>query len=210
MKNQFRPVFIGLLLGLFSLLFGIFWAAYMTVNHESIHRTLSLSAKTAIEEKFVLSGPGQGHEHHNPADTTAAAEGASGHAAQTAGAPHEHGKTEDHSSHSDGDMEEAHERLTRGHIHAMGLGILSISVSILLSFLSANHKVKTVASTCLGTGGFFYPFAWIIMGYRTTALGAEVAAESVIPIVGLSILLVLAGILITLFFLIKDFLHGRL
>lgn len=201
MRNQIRPVFVGVLLGIGSVIFGIFWAMYLATQHEAIHRTLSLSARASIEEKFVVTPEG-GHAGH------------SAHGGHNAGADNamsaEDGAHSQHSAHSDDEMEEAHERLTRGHLHAMGLGILTISISVLLSFLSAPQKMKTLAATCLGTGGFFYPFSWIIMGYRTTALGAETAAESVAPIAGLSAVLVLIGVFMTLFFLIRDFVKGRL
>ncbi|MBI5455229.1 MAG: hypothetical protein HY956_11410 [Deltaproteobacteria bacterium] len=200
MKNQIRPVFVGVLLGIFSVIFGIFWAMYLATQHDSIHRTLSLSARSSIEEKFVVSPEG-GHADHS-------AHG--GHAAPDKAVSNEGGAHSMHAAHSDDEMEEAHERLTRGHLHAMGLGILTISVSVLLSFLSAPQRMKTLAATCLGTGGFFYPFSWIIMGYRTTALGVEAAAESVVPIAGLSAILVLAGVFLTLFFLARDFIKGRL
>lgn len=203
MKNQIRPVFVGVLLGIFSVIFGIFWAMYLATQHEAIHRTLALNTRSAIEEKFVVT-PGGGHADH-------AAHVHGGHnAAPDKAVSNEGGANSMHSAHSDDEMEEAHERLTRGHLHAMGLGILTISVSVLLSFLSASQRMKTLAATCLGTGGFFYPFSWIIMGYRTTALGVEAAAESVVPIAGLSAILVLAGVFLTLFFLVRDFVKGRL
>ncbi|MBI4949096.1 MAG: hypothetical protein HY955_03010 [Deltaproteobacteria bacterium] len=204
MKNQIRPVFIGVLLGIFSIIFGIFWAMYLATQHESIHRTLSMSARSSIEGKFVVSPKG------NHADHAAGGHVQGGHDAVAGKMMNAEGDANTaHPAHSEDEMEEAHERLTRGHLHAMGLGLLTISVSVLLSFLSASQKMKTLAATCLGTGGFFYPFSWIIMGYRTPALGAQNAAESVVPIAGLSAILVLAGVFLTLFFLVRDFVKGR-
>ncbi len=228
-RFSLRPVILGLLLGLISLVFGIFWAAYITVNHERIHRTLSESASAALHEKFVVS-PSEGHQRHaSPEKASAGSEHAkdgrnmhdeqgrnergqnenrkSGHGIkdEEAEAPHSR-----EAMHEDSAMEAAHERLARGHLHAMGLGMLSILVSFIFAFSTAPANVKTFASACLGTGGIFYPLSWIIMGFRTPALGMEAAQESVVPIVALSMLLVLAGLLLCFFYFIRDFFRYKM
>lgn len=164
---------------------------------------------------------GQSHEHgeataaandHASHDQGTQAEGHDDHAA----APVDHNAHNPHGAAADASAEQAparhghdtdwmaaaHERLSKGHLHAMGLGLLTICVSLLLSMLRSPLKVKTLASACAGIGGFFYPFAWIIMGFRTPALGIEGAQVSVFPIAAFSVLLILAGILLTLFYLI--------
>lgn len=225
-RFSLRPVILGLLLGLISLVFGIFWAAYITVNHERIHRTLSESASAALHEKFVVSPvPTEGHQHDaSPEKASASHEhGKSGRNMHDEQGRNERGQNENRKSghgikdeeaeaphsheamHEDSVMEAAHERLARGHLHAMGLGIVSILVSFVFAFSTAPANVKTFASACLGTGGIFYPLSWIIMGFRTPALGMEAAQESVVPIVALSMLLVLAGLLLCFFYFIRDF-----
>jgi len=196
MQQTLRPVSIGLFLGLCTILFGIFWAMYLTVKHEQIHASLEERGRAALAGKFVIAPPaGAGRVHAHKADAKDGEEKAAG--------GMDHGKT-DTGNHHGGDLtKEAHERLTRGHIHAMGLGILSITLSVALSFLNMPARMKTLSSACIGVGGLFYPFAWIIMGFRTTALGAEAAAQSVLPIVVLSVFLVIAAILLTLVYLIK-------
>lgn len=195
MQPMLRPVKIGLFLGLASLLFGIFWAAYLTVNHEGIHRDLADRERARLEETFLLSSPKakpaqplNEHGAHNHSHDKAAADKGGADAA--------------HGNHSSGLLGQAHERLTRGHIHAMGLGLVSIAVSLILAFVSARLMVKTFASACAGVGGFFYPFAWIIMGYRTASLGSEAAAKSVLPIVAFSVMLVAIGIVISMFYIV--------
>ena len=47
------------------------------------------------------------------------------------------------------------------------------------------------------------------MGYRTVTLGAEAAAESVLPITALSVALVASGLLITMFFVIRAVFKGE-
>lgn len=229
MNNSIRPVGIGLVLGLLGLLFGISWAFYISLNHESIHRTFEEAGRASVEGKFVLNAPAasinkgaagdKGHDHsahdHAPADN--------GHKYEQAPAraevDHDHGAHGQQASAGEGvdelkaakpahnhgspEMEEAHRRLTRGHLHAMGLGVLTITISIVLSFLSAPGNVKTFASASLGIGGIFYPVAWILMGFRTTALGIDGAHQSVIPVAAISVFLIVAGLLATLFYTVK-------
>lgn len=241
MNEQFRPVGIGLILGLLGLMFGIFWAMYLVVNHENIHKELSEGGKAALMERFVINssspeGHGvhvhsspvhepkmeetqpQSHDHGNhdhEAMTAPQAEGhdhgSHDHASTPAPAPARENATEphDHAGHDDPLMEAAHERLTRGHLHAMGLGTITIVLSALLGFLSAPARVKTFASACLGIGGIFYPLAWIVMGYRTMEMGLTASQESVMPLVGPSVGLVLLGIFMTFFYVLSTVFRGK-
>lgn len=193
MHSIVRPVSIGLVLGLFTLIFGILWVVFLTVHHERIHRYLD--ERGAAQESAALDSAhvADAHSHHDPP------------------AAHSHhdkpmaDKTESiHGSmHEDGLTAQAHERLRRGHIHAMGLGLIAIAVSLIMAFLNAPNRIKAVASACVGVGGFFYPLAWIIMGFRTVNLGPDGAEQSVLPIVALSVALVLSGIILTLVYLIR-------
>ncbi len=202
MKIVMRPVSVGLILGLLGLIFGMAWASYLAANHDDIHRRLAESQRAAIEEKFVLQPEGETPAAHHSHGTEGGA--ANWHSAASEGGLEVHAE-----AHDDPVMEEAHERLTRGHLHAMGLGILAISVSLVLGFIPAPHNLKTLASACLGTGGIFYPLSWILMGFRTVTLGQEEAARSVIPIAGLSMLLVVTGIVITLIYLLRYAFKGE-
>lgn len=226
MNRTIRPVSIGLLLGVLGLLFGIFWAMYITVNHEKIHAAFSESAGAA---RGRLHAP---EEHGKDAGASHDHAGSEGHDS----GPHAHDAAEAHdggaahmtdeksmdeaapadahvhglkATHNEDPAAAAHERLTRGHIHAMGLGILTISVSLVISLTAAPNALKTLASACIGVGSLFYPFAWIIMGYRTPSIGVEAAQESVFLIAAMSIVLVLAGLFICLFYLLKGMVAGE-
>ncbi|MBI5586797.1 MAG: hypothetical protein HY889_00345 [Deltaproteobacteria bacterium] len=222
MQPFLRPVGIGLILGLLSLLFGVVWAVNLTVNHDSIHKRLNDSAMSVIENKFVINSTGA-NDHSSHDGSAQDHDAAHDHSAHDHGSPASMEHTHDgapsggpidasaqravnHHGHDTPWMEAAHERLTRGHLHAMGLGLLAICVSLTLSLIKAPVKIKTLASACVGIGGFFYPFSWIIMGFRTPALGMDGAAESVFPIAAFSVFLVVTGILLTLFYVIKGFL----
>ena len=199
MNRTIRPVSIGLLLGIIGLFFGIFWAMYITVNHEKIHEAFSKSAGAALRGKSAAQTAPAGHDQ-----TPHGHDGPEAHVMDEKAAPAvKPADTHDHGKHDDPTAKAAHERLVRGHIHAMGLGILTISVSLVISMTGAPNALKTLASACLGVGSLFYPLAWIVMGYRTPSMGIEAAQESVFPIAALSIPLVLIGLFICLFYLLK-------
>ncbi len=210
-RRELKVVGIGLLLGLSCAVFGVFWAVYMTVYNEEIHRGLSLAERAYIEEIFVLSARG-GHEAHGMgqenghthmvARQPSAVDGHHGHeghdTAYGADAGHgAHGGHDDAPVHSveSPDMRAAHERLSKAHAHAMGLGALTIGVSLMLAFIPVRPWVRALAAGSLGTGSFFYPLAMIISGLRTTALGEAGAAQSVFTMAALSVFLSATGLL---------------
>ncbi len=192
MREGIRPVGIGLVLGMLSLFFGIFWAIYLVAGHEQIHKTLEQSKRPAMEEKISPPETQDGHSHnHSRADEAAV------------------GSEGQMPTHEDPAIGEAHEMLTRGHIHEMGLGMLAIAISVVLSMLFIPDWLKTIASACAGVGGLFYPVAWIVMGFRAPAIGMEAADKSVMPIAGFGIALVLIGLAITFFGTLKTVLTRR-
>lgn len=253
LKDELRHAGVGFMLGLLGLVFGIFWAVYLTVNHESIHGRLLRAQSASIEEKFVLNsgvgGAGEaGHEGHGnsaPVDHSGqashsepeAAHDQTGHTDHSGHAGHEpeaiapavdgqmdqmklmrgeldqvkqdmakRASTEGH--HGSPEMAEAHQRLAKAHVHAMGLGIMSIAVSMLLAWVPASPRSKTFAAACVGTGGLFYPLSWILMGMRTTALGSAGAEASVAPMVALSLVLIGMGLLLALAYTMRWLLRG--
>lgn len=240
MKEELRHAGVGLLLGLLGVLFGIFWAVYMTVNHDSIHSRLLQAQGSFMEEMFVINSGG-GHAGHAGPDAAVDHSAHMGHASAEDAQAHDHSAHEGHVNvteapadsrvesmqkeldqikleiakrapahghHATPEMEKAHERLAKAHVHAMGLGVLSIAVSVLLAFLPASARAKTFAGACVGTGGIFYPLAWILMGMRTTSLGIAGAEHSVLPMVGLSVALVGIGLLLAFIYTLKWLLRG--
>ncbi|MEK6759707.1 MAG: hypothetical protein AABY51_08035 [Deltaproteobacteria bacterium] len=216
MNKELRPVSIGLILGIVGLLSGILWAMYIVVGHEAIHDRLSGSI-VAPHESPAMSAPVAVEDHHKEAD----AKDASDHHSHKTSMPaegHPHGHSAPHGSgaitmtvsgHDSPIMEAAHERLTRGHLHAMGLGTIAVVISLVLAFLHGPNWLKTIASASLGVGGLIYPLSWIIMGFRTPALGIEGAHESVFMIVAASAPLVIGGLGITLILILKGIFSSR-
>ncbi|MBI5598189.1 MAG: hypothetical protein HY890_00450 [Deltaproteobacteria bacterium] len=193
MEDRLRPVAGGLLLGLFTLLFGIVWVVVLETQHEKIHDVLRSSVQSASsshrDEMGAAWANGEKHKKGAPDNHDEGMEG--------------HNMTGVEMGHEDPVMEEAHERLTRGHLHAMGLGLVAIAVSLVLAFLNSSRVIRTLASLATGVGAFIYPFSWIIMGFRTPSMGAEGAEESVMFIVGPAVILVLAGIVTTTICLLR-------
>jgi hypothetical protein len=184
MFERIRPVAFGLFLGLLSLIFGVLWAMDLVAGHDSIHKTLEEAEKRA-QKPAAATVINESAAHGHGAVEAKAAEGKGEHASEL--------------------MEEAHERLTRGHLHSMGLGLVAIAASFILAFVDVPSLLKTLGSISLGLGCFLYPFSWIIMGYRTPSLGIEGAHMSVFLFAGVNVVLVIIGLFITLISLVAGF-----
>lgn len=220
MNKELRPVSIGLILGVVGLLSGILWAMYIVVGHEAIHDRLSGSIVAPHESPVVSEPVAVEADHHKDADAKDGQSAKGGHSHNSSmpaeGHPHGHVAAQGSvpvsmsvSGHDSPIMEAAHERLTRGHLHAMGLGTVAVVISLVLAFLGGPNWLKTIASASVGVGGLIYPLSWIVMGFRTPALGIEGAHESVFMIVAASAPLVLGGLFITLILIIKGIFSSR-
>lgn len=208
MTELIKPVRYGILIGLLGLVFGIGWAFYLVLGHDKIHKTLEERAVKSqeVQSLIQLIEPATAHAHSGES-----------HDEQMMDMPgmeeHQHsameGTKKSMDEHDSPVMDMAHERLTRGHIHSMGLGLVTIVISLILAFTSAPEKIKNIAPILTGLGGIIYPFAWIVMGYRTPSLGPGTAEESVTMIAGLGAALVLLGIFTAGAFLLKDVFYKR-
>jgi len=226
-----KPVRYGLLIGLLGLTFGIGWAFWLVLGHERIHKSLeqraaekkethsliqllepdSAMAHTDIKTEQEEHSHGQSskdedsHQHAEEGKPQQKGEhmqmmGEGEHMMQTGEDEHQHNE----GMHDSPIIDLSHKRLTRGHLHAMGLGLVTIAISFILAFTSAPEKIKTAASILTGLGGLIYPFAWIVMGYRTPNLGPAGAEASVTVIAGPGVALVALGIFTAGVFLLKD------
>ncbi len=201
MIEVLRPVSPGILIGLSGFIFGIGWAFFLVLGHESMHRSLEYRAAHAASIKGDVNGDEHamsigGRGHMEEAGMKAPMDGAG-----AIPSVHEAAHTGLHDSPL---MALAHERLARGHVHAMGLGLVTVLVSLVLAFTSAPSRLRTIVLALTGVGGIIYPFSWIIMGYRTPALGPEAAEASVIFIAAPGVALVLLGVFTSAGFLLKD------
>ncbi|MEK6692753.1 MAG: hypothetical protein AABY44_04925 [Nitrospirota bacterium] len=185
-----RPVRYGIMIGLVCFILGIGWAFWLTLGHDRIHETLQKRMPRTLQiVPESMHGEGRDHKKEEGAFKIS-----------PAGEHKEHFK----GKYDNPLMELSHRRLTRGHIHAMGLGIITIVISLILAFTSATYRIKTIASLLSGIGGIIYPFAWVVMGYRTPALGPDGAEASVTTIAGPGVALMSLGIFTAIAFLLKD------
>lgn len=210
MTGSIKSVRFGMLIGLLCLILGIGWAVWLVVGHERIHQSLEGIAERAGKGAHAV-------EMHDARENEKIASRAKIHIHKD-GAQHEHAapvppKEEEKGhemmqghAHDDPIMVLSHTRLVRGHLHAMGLGLATILISLVLAFTDGSEKIKAVASVSTGIGGIIYPLAWVVMGYSTPALGPEGAEASVIFIAGPGVGLVLLGVFTAAFFLLRDIL----
>lgn len=200
MIESIKPVRYGILLGLFGIIFGILWAFCLVLGHEKIHEDLEKRTVTKQGNIIQLFAPQEAYAHSKK-EMPVVMEHNQG--SKEEPRPHVMGAL-----HKDPDIELAHKILTRAHIHFMGLGLLTILISLVLAFTNATDRSKTLASVAAGLGGLIYPIAWILMGYRIPAMGMTEAEASVRIIAAPGVILVLCGIIATAFFLIRDIAAG--
>lgn len=189
-----KPVKYGILIGLLGLMLGLGWAFYLVLGHASIHKSLDermIEGLDTQDSLLNLIEPENAYAHSDAAKDV-----------------QKHGDTEEKvtmsSGHDNPVIDLAHKRLTRGHIHAMGLGLVTIAVSLILAFTGAPRTIKGIAAVLTGLGGILYPLGWIVMGYRTPSLGPDAAEASAVIIAGPGSALVLLGIFTAVIFLLKD------
>ena len=196
----------GLILGVAALVMGALWAAYMATHHEKLHGAFEQQQK-AIQQQQVqkmmkdmtvdaMSETEMGHAH---------ASGMPANHHESSAPVHQeadgHGSNAQH-SHSGSLAKDAMQRLLRGHIHAMGLGVLVCVLLLIVAFTSLKDVWKKVFGLTFGLGAVLYPPAWVMMGFRTVELGPEAAEASIMwlfgPAVGLLIGSMVALLLVLL------------
>jgi hypothetical protein len=96
----------------------------------------------------------------------------------------------------------------RSHLHACGLGAISLGTILLLAFLPATLLIKKITAVFLGLGSFGYGLFWMIVGLKAPGLGSTGAAKEAlsflaIPSAGMCILGMLSVLLIFLMIAFK-------
>lgn len=170
MNNIINPIRHGLIMAIIAMVSGALWAAYMATNHEQLHSSFGIQEekvqKSQMDHLMSDLHSGAGHDHN-------AVEHATGNI----------------HSHSGSLAKDAMQRLLRGHIHFMGLGVLSAVLLLVTSMTSLKKCWKKTLGWTFGLGALAYPPAWIMMGFRTVELGPQTAEASVMwlfaPAVGL-------------------------
>jgi len=207
LRKILSPVHHGIAMGVLALIFGALWAAYMATHHEQLHggfeateaqlkQTHMQERMNAMKADMNMDEMGAGAmSHSHPSGTSEAHQ----HDTSAAHSEHQHSHEAGHQhSHSGSLAMDAMQRLLRGHIHFMGIGLLTIIMLILVASTSLKDCWKKVFGWTFGLGTLMYPPAWILMGFRTVGLGPEGAEASVMWLFGPAVAL-LIGSLIALF-----------
>ncbi|MDQ6993589.1 MAG: hypothetical protein Q9M31_08935 [Mariprofundus sp.] len=203
LRASIQSVYHGLAMALLALIMGALWAAYIATHHEQLHG--GFEAQEASIEKLEMQ------HHKQELDMTgmnmdhAHADSAAPHAHPDSSESHQDNHSDSSAtadvhqhSHSGSLATDAMQRLLRGHIHFMGVGIMVIVMLILVASTSLKSCWQKVFGWTFGLGTLMYPPAWILMGFRTVELGPEAAEESVLWLFGPAVAL-LIGSLIALF-----------
>ena len=208
-REMIRDVHHGIGMGLLALLLGVFWAAYLATGHETLHGAFEeqeakqhqAQEAEMMQEMNMSMMSMDAHQHtHPPGETHTDGEAAAhshadaGAAAGHSHASHDHDAMHQH-SHSGSLATDAMQRLLRGHIHFMGVGLLSILLLILVASTSLAKCWKKVFGWTFGIGALTYPMAWILMGFRTVEMGPEAAEASVLWLFGPAVALLLGSML---------------
>jgi len=203
LKNILSPVHHGIAMGMLALIFGALWAAYIATHHESLHGGFEAQEAKVQQAQMKhlmkdLNMDGMSMENMPHSHSASTPENHQhDEAAAHSGHNHSHEAGHQH-SHSGSLAMDAMQRLLRGHIHFMGIGMLVIIVLVVVASTRLKDTWKKVFGWTFGLGALMYPPAWILMGFRTVELGPQGAEASVMWLFGPAVAL-LIGSLIALF-----------
>jgi hypothetical protein len=68
--------------------------------------------------------------------------------------------------------------LKRAHEHFMGLGAVGMILCMFVLISPAKDFNKTIVTTAVGFGAFAYPLFWTLTAFKTSAVGAHAAKQS--------------------------------
>lgn len=191
-NNTISTVRHGLIMAVAALFCGALWAAYTATHHEQLH-----AAFEAEEEKLQQAQMKHLMEDIQMDSITLNQSTNHSHAADTPADSHNHDAashaTGSQHSHSGSLAKDAMQRLLRGHIHFMGIGILAAVLLLITAFTSLKSDWKKVLGWTFGLGALTYPPAWILMGFRTVELGPQAAETSIMWLFGPAVGLLLAS-----------------
>jgi hypothetical protein len=199
-RESMRHVFHGLAMAVLALMLGALWAAYIATHHEQLHggfeaqeEKIQQAQMQHLMEDLNMDAMQMDHDHEaGAAHHNHAAGAASAHADDHDAASHATGGHKQH-SHSGSLARDAMQRLLRGHIHFMGIGVMAAVLLLVTAFTSLEPCWKKVLGWTFGLGALAYPPAWILMGFRTVELGPEAAEASVMWLFGPAVGLMLAS-----------------
>jgi len=209
LRNSFTPVYHGVAMGLLALIFGALWAAYLATHHESLHggfeaaeskiKQVQMQAEMSMIDMDVESSA---HDHASGTSASHHDDAMSSSSGHMHGGEHEAGAQH---SHSGSLATDSMQRLLRGHIHFMGIGVLVMIVLIFVASTNLKSTWKKVFGWTFGLGALMYPPAWILMGFRTVELGPQGAEASVMWLFGPAVGLLIGSLIAFLAVMVIEF-----
>lgn len=67
--------------------------------------------------------------------------------------------------------------IQRAHLHGGGIAALTLGLLFLLERISISFSFKNLIGVLLSTGGFLYPFFWLLSGFHAPELGTNAAKD---------------------------------
>ena len=171
MRKKYSPVLFGILLGLLTLLYAEFLASSFGIYEENIKGALYEEAQEHTEGVTV-----KGHEKES--DLPGVVFKDLKEAKKTAS--------------------KAWVYLKRAHIHAEGMGVIAIVLSLLIGHSLLKNRFKKIFSVMIGLGSFAYPLCWFYVGTYMVDKGKEAAKADIHFLALSSVGLYLAGLSLVL------------
>jgi hypothetical protein len=150
--KKFKPIMLGLIFGLLTLLSAEFMASSFGIYEDNIKGAL---IEEALEHTEGVTIPG--HENEEDLDRKVFSDEA------------EARKTAD----------KAWVYLKRAHAHGEGLGAIAIVLCLLIGLSYLKKPLKFVLSSCIGVGAFIYPLCWLYAGSYMVDKGKTAAKADI-------------------------------
>lgn len=152
MEQRFAPVMMGILLGMFTLLYAEFMASSFGLYEENIKEALY---EEALEHTEGVTVPG----HEGELDITRKVF-----------------KTRDEAKKY---ADKAWVYLKRAHMHGEGLGVIALAMCLLIGMTTMKVPLKRLLSFSLSLGAAVYPWCWFYLGVVTPDKGKAAAHADV-------------------------------
>jgi hypothetical protein len=92
----------------------------------------------------------------------------------------------------------------RAHLHASGLGAISLVTILLLMFMQTTWIIKEITAIFLGFGSFVYSLFWMFAALKAPGLGSTGAAKEALSFMAIpSAGMCIVGLISVLIFFIK-------
>lgn len=198
LSTRLRPMKLGLMFSLITLLYGFGLGAGFGIWEDDIKGHLKAEAEAAKDSVYKVA-------QAKAAEAKAKKDGVKVPVA----------KTKEERAKDAKELAAAMKKITdkswtyfkRAHMHAAGLGTATMAACLMLAFLNTCNVLKLLAGAALGIGSLVYSFCWMLAGLKAPGLGSTGAAKESLHWIGMpAVALCVAGLLMVML----AFCHGAL